>query len=90
VPGTSLGLYVHSKRHSDDAIVYDNQKSDITHENEYLQVLPGLAHLSIVPFSPQGFGWGAWRQRREFVGRISYGVRYLLWNPDTHRQFNSG
>jgi hypothetical protein len=90
VPGTSVGLYVHSKRHSDDAIVYDNQKGNITHDNEYLQVLPGLAHLSVMPFSPQGFGWGAWRQRREFVGRISYGVRYLLWNPETHYHFNTG
>ena len=50
VPGTSCGLYVHSKRHSDDAILYDNQKAEVTHENEYLRLLPGLAHLGVLPF----------------------------------------
>ena len=33
------------------------------------------------------YGWGAWRHRREFVGIVGYGVRYLLWNPETHTRF---
>ena len=29
--------------------------------------------------------WGnSWRQRREFVGTVRYGVKYMLWNPETH------
>eukprot|EP00442_Polarella_glacialis_P048144 CAMPEP_0115054810 /NCGR_PEP_ID=MMETSP0227-20121206/4301_1 /TAXON_ID=89957 /ORGANISM="Polarella glacialis, Strain CCMP 1383" /LENGTH=360 /DNA_ID=CAMNT_0002439327 /DNA_START=119 /DNA_END=1201 /DNA_ORIENTATION=- len=79
--GESCGLYVHSKLPGDDAIVYDNQRSAVTHEDQSFRVLPGLAHLSNRPFGTHGM-WGfPWRERREFVGRISYGVSYMLWNP---------
>jgi len=87
--GESCGLYVHSKLPGDDAIVYDNCRGRVTYENEALRVLPGKAHLSCVPFGSQGM-WGfGWRDRREFVGQISYGVSYVLWNPiDTvHERF---
>mmetsp|Transcript_7826 Transcript_7826/g.23546 ORF Transcript_7826/g.23546 Transcript_7826/m.23546 type:complete len:173 (+) Transcript_7826:489-1007(+) len=49
-----------------------------------------MAHLFSEPFSPfpqnaAQFWWGsAWRPRREFVGRLSYGIRWLLWNPEVH------
>ena len=34
--------------------------------------------------------WGfAWRRNRQFVGRVCYGVKYLLWQPaqNIHEQF---
>jgi len=80
-PGESCGLYVHSKLPGDDAIVYDNQRSRVTYEDKVFRVLPGMAHLSNRPFGRHGM-WGfPWRDNREFVGKISYGVGYMLWNP---------
>ena len=89
-PGSMNGLYVHSKLFGDQAIVYDNQRSRVTLEDEHLQALPGYAHLSGTPFSPHAWGWGTWRDQRVFVGRVSYDIRYLLWNPDVHQRFHSG
>jgi len=41
-----------------------------------------------MPFNEVGWwGWGAWRERREFVGRVSYGVRWHLWTPKSHTSF---
>lgn len=86
-PGQTCGLYVHSKLAGDDAIVYDNQRQRVTYEDQIFQVLPGLAHLSNRPFGRHGM-WGfPWRECREFVGRIAYGVNYTLWNPEVHRLF---
>jgi len=88
-PGQRRGLYVHSKLSGDDAIVYDNQRSHVTHEDKVFRMLPGLAHLSNRPFGRHGM-WGfPWRERREFVGQISYGVGYTLWNPsaELHKRF---
>lgn len=80
-PGESCGLYVHSKLPGDDAIVYDNQRSRVTYDDQVFRVLPGMAHLSNRPFGRHGM-WGfPWRDNREFVGKISYGVGYTLWNP---------
>eukprot|EP00392_Amoebophrya_sp_AT5.2_P006299 g6310.t1 len=74
-----------------DSIVYNNQRHAVTMENAHLRVMPGIAHTSVKPFSQDGF-WGygnAWRPYREFVGKVKYGVRYKLWNPEAavHRQF---
>uniref|UniRef100_A0A7S1XME5 Uncharacterized protein n=2 Tax=Phaeomonas parva TaxID=124430 RepID=A0A7S1XME5_9STRA len=81
-PGERFGLYVHSKRNDDMAIVYDNVRSVVTHEDPFIRMLPGLAHLSPVPFSSwEGAWWGCWRERRCFVGKCNFGVRYLLWTP---------
>jgi len=81
------GVYVHSQLPGDSAIVYDNQRSPLTYEDEVFQVFPGLAHLSNRPFGRRGM-WGfPWRDNREFVGRILYGVGYTLWNPEVHYQF---
>jgi hypothetical protein len=41
-------------------------------------------------FLAQIWGWGnAWRDRREFVGQLSYGVVYKLWNPEVHKLFGN-
>lgn len=88
-PGESCGVYVHSTLPGDDALVYDNQRASVTHEDAVLKVLPGQAHLSNRPFGRHGM-WGfPWRERREFVGRVSYGVNYILWNPvaNVHQRF---
>ena len=82
IPGSSIGLYVHSTSPGDQAIVYDNQRGDVTHDDVMIRVTPGMAHISNTPFSKNGmWGWG-WRPNREFVGKVSYGVRYKLWNPN--------
>lgn len=82
-PGGEVSLYVHSALPNDQGIVYDNQRAEVTHSDRFIQVLPGIAHLSNVPFDSLGhWGWGAWRRRREFVGRLNYGVKYVLWNPE--------
>jgi len=62
----------------DEALVYDNQRSRFTHTDQFIRVGPGLAHLSSTPFSGS-HPWGAWRERRQFVGRVSYGAKVLVW-----------
>jgi hypothetical protein len=87
-PGQKLGLYVHSKLSGDRGLVYDNQKTSITYQDRFIKVLPGVAHKSNIPFSDRGMHhWSAWRPRREFVGRMSFGVKYLLWTPLVATQF---
>jgi hypothetical protein len=87
-PGKGVGLYIHSERPDDRALVYDNQRSDVTHEDSFIKVLPGLADLSNQPFSRRGiYGWGSWRERREFVGKMTYGVKYKLWQPSMHHLY---
>ena len=46
-----------------------------------------MSHISIPSLFFTGqdpiWGWGnAWRDRREFVGQLSYGCVYKLWNPE--------
>lgn len=55
-------------------------------EDSRLAILSGKAHLSNVPFDQTPiWGWGdGWRDRREFVGQIEYGVVYQLWHPERH------
>ena len=55
-PGQGCGLYIHSTLPGDEAIVYDNQRGMVTHEDNFIVVEPGMAHLSSVPFSPFGYG----------------------------------
>lgn len=89
-PKKKVGLYVHSKLPGDEAIVYDNQRGVYSHEDKYLRVHPGLAHLSNKPFGQRGMWWGPpWRTRREFVGRVEFGICYKLWNPEVHQSFHS-
>jgi len=87
--GESIGLYIHSTAEHDSAIVYDNARDNVSHEDLFIRLESGLAHVSSVAFQNR-FAWGwAWRPRREFVGRISQGVRYLLWRPlkEVHFRF---
>ncbi|GAB5369067.1 hypothetical protein AAMO2058_001373500 [Amorphochlora amoebiformis] len=80
-PGEGVGLYIHSSLPGDQAIVYNDQRSPVTHLDDFIQILPGRAHTSRHPFDQRGYwGYGAWRPRREFVGRVEYGVKFLLWN----------
>jgi hypothetical protein len=87
--GQSCGLYVHSAAPGDDAIVYDNVRGrgGYTFVDRCLRVLPGMAHLSNRPFGDRGMWGSAWRRNREFVGRVSYGVRWKMWAPEVHEQF---
>jgi len=91
-PNQVRGIYIHSTLDSDEAIVYDNKQKEKTYDDNFLTVLPGRAHVSAKPFgstSIWGYG-GAWRNNREFVGKISYGVVYKLWNPIEYRNFGGG
>lgn len=91
VPGQVRGIYIHSTLEGDEAIVYDNKHKMLTHDDSFLTILPGRAHVSDTPFGRMPiWGWGnAWRDNREFVGRLSYGVVYRLWNPAEHLAFGS-
>mmetsp|Transcript_58352 Transcript_58352/g.139115 ORF Transcript_58352/g.139115 Transcript_58352/m.139115 type:complete len:305 (+) Transcript_58352:54-968(+) len=86
-PGERRGIYVHSTLPGDDAIVYDNQRSQYTYKDKHLIVYPGLAHLSNRPFGKHGMWGRPWRESREFVGQVAYGVGYKLWNPEVHSLF---
>lgn len=92
--GSSCGIYLHSSSAGEggapESIVYNNRRLDVTHDDPFLRVLPGMAHTGQVPFSRHGFWGHAWRPHREFVGQISYGVKWLLWNPQVHRRFPAG
>ena len=56
--------------------------SSLRHDDMFLQISSGAAHLAKTPFSNRGPWGSAWRDNRTFVGSLSYGVRYLLWQPD--------
>lgn len=86
-PGDVASVYVHSALRSDTGIVYDNQRDPS--QDSYLRVHAGCAHLSPHPFASH-HPWGAWRPRRQFVGKITYGVRKLLWRPAVHARFPRG
>jgi len=86
-PGKTIGLYVHSRAAHDQAIVYNNRRSEVTYEDRHFRVMPGLAHVSNIPFS-KSCVWGyAWRDGREFVGRLKYAVKWKLWKPSNHALF---
>ena len=54
-----------------------------THFLTFRTLLPSLVAQPI-------WGWGnAWRDGREFVGQVSYGAVYRLWNPTEHFSFGS-
>ncbi|CAE8710395.1 unnamed protein product [Polarella glacialis] len=90
-PGASVGIYVHSSSEGEggapESVVYNNQRFNVTHDDPFIRLLPGMAHTGSEPFSRSGFWGQAWRSHREFVGRLSYGVKWLLWNPEIHSQF---
>jgi hypothetical protein len=94
-PGSTIGLYIHCRHHSDTALVYDNRRNEVVHEDSFIQVHAGMAHLDNIPFgdrNPWGFGHGpdcAFRANRTFVGRLQLGAKYKLWNPERelHAQF---
>ena len=86
----TIGLYIHSSARNDESVVYDNQRGfgDVTLKDKFISVSTAFAHLDCVPFGDHApWGGSAWRQRRSFVGRITYGVRYQLWNPTNHHRF---
>lgn len=99
VPGQIRALYIHSTLEGDEAIVYDNSRG-LGMVNDRLQprpryddamitILSGKAHLSNQPFGQVPvWGWGnAWRDHREFVGRLEYGAVYKLWQPDLNVRY---
>eukprot|EP00585_Thalassiosira_rotula_P001803 CAMPEP_0196134322 /NCGR_PEP_ID=MMETSP0910-20130528/3258_1 /TAXON_ID=49265 /ORGANISM="Thalassiosira rotula, Strain GSO102" /LENGTH=408 /DNA_ID=CAMNT_0041394219 /DNA_START=202 /DNA_END=1428 /DNA_ORIENTATION=+ len=88
-PGQVRGMYIHSTLRGDEAIVYDNKQKQKTHDDSFITILPGRAHVSERAFgSVPIWGWGsAWRDNREFVGQIKYGAVYRLWNPSSNLSF---
>jgi hypothetical protein len=87
---TEVSFYVHSELSNDLAIVYDNQRrsNGLSYEDKYVRVKSGMAHLCNEPFA-SWHPWGSWRRGREFVGRVEYACRLLLWNPEVHCKFSS-
>lgn len=45
-PGQVKGIYIHSTRRGDEAIVYDNKEKTKTHDDSFITILPGRAHVS--------------------------------------------
>ena len=93
-PGQVKAIYVHSTMSGDEAIVYDNSyygSSPKRYEDEKLAIMTGRAHVSTRVFGQNPiWGYGnAWRDRREFVGKINYGITYKLWNPQVQPKFGS-
>lgn len=90
-PGKVRGIYIHSSIDNDSGIIYDNQQKIKTHDDNFITILPARAHVSNKPFGTRPiWGYGnPWRDRREFVGRISYGVVYDLWNPTENLRFGN-
>lgn len=91
-PGELRAFYIHSTLPGDKAVVYDNSyygSSDKRFEDDKIVIMTGRAHVSTTCFGQDPiWGWGnAWRDRREFVGRISYGTVYKLWNPEVQPKF---
>lgn len=62
-PGQVRGIYIHSSIDNDSGIVYDNQQHIKTHEDNFITVLPGRAHVCTKPFGTRPiWGYGnAWR-----------------------------
>ena len=56
--GQQIGLYIHSTRQDDQAIVYDNERSSLSHEDNYIAITSGCAHISPRPFDSRDFGAG--------------------------------
>mmetsp|Transcript_17574 Transcript_17574/g.40333 ORF Transcript_17574/g.40333 Transcript_17574/m.40333 type:complete len:475 (+) Transcript_17574:140-1564(+) len=93
-PGEMRAIYVHSTLLGDQAIVYDNSyygSSSKRYDDDKLSILTGRAHVSTTCFGQDPiWGWGnAWRDRREFVGRLAYGTVYKLWNPEVSPKFGN-
>jgi hypothetical protein len=93
-PGQVKAIYIHSTLPGDEAIVYDNSYEGMSakrYEDEKLAILTGRSHVSSQVFGQDPiWGWGnAWRDRREFVGRLEYGTVYKLWNPQVQPKFGS-
>mmetsp|Transcript_9952 Transcript_9952/g.21702 ORF Transcript_9952/g.21702 Transcript_9952/m.21702 type:complete len:412 (+) Transcript_9952:117-1352(+) len=91
-PGETRVIYIHSTLPGDEAIVYDNSEygmSSKRYEDDKLAIMTGRAHVSNDVFGQEPiWGWGnAWRDRREFVGRLEYGTVYKLWNPQVQLKF---
>ena len=91
-PGEIKVLYIHSTLHDDSAIVYDNTpygRSSNQFEDDKLAIMTGRAHVSTETFGQNPiWGYGnAWRDRREFVGRLEYGTVFKLWNPQVQPKF---
>lgn len=40
-PNQSCGIYIHSRRPGDEAIVYDNQRTEYTYDDKFLRIRPG-------------------------------------------------
>ena len=57
-PGQVRGIYIHSTRRGDSAIVYDNKEKQKTHDDSFITILPGRAHVSEKAFgSVPIWGW---------------------------------
>jgi len=57
-PGQVRGIYIHSTRRGDEAIVYDNKEKHKTHDDSFITIMPGRAHVSEKVFgSIPIWGW---------------------------------
>ena len=87
-PGEVRGVYIHSTLEGDEAIVYDNKHQRLTHDDPFLQILTGRAHVSEKPFgkmvSDNQNGFCASFMRVLYSGFKLYAYSwYLLLTPSS-------
>ena len=91
--GKRVGIYVHSAEGGDQGIVYDNVAELRARPKRDGRVIihPGIAHLSFKPFG-RSAPWGgiSLRKGRQFVGKLGYAVRWMLWSEVNHHLFPIG
>ena len=91
--GRKVGIYVHSAERGDQGIVYDNvaELGPRPKRDGRVIIHPGVAHLSFKPFG-RSAPWGgiSLRRNRQFVGKLGYAVRWMLWSEVNHHLFPIG
>lgn len=91
--GRRVGIYIHSAERGDQGIVYDNvaELRPRAKRDGRVIIHPGVAHLSFKPFG-RSAPWGgiSLRRGRQFVGKLGYAVRWMLWSEVNHRLFPIG
>jgi hypothetical protein len=86
-------VYTHTNTHTHTHT--HHARTQVSHSDMFLDILPGVAHLSDEPFSPTHNNWGGWgspwRERREFVGAKDQGSGVMVeWLGSGFRGLTKG
>ena len=90
--GDTPGVYVTLRGatvHRDDASATTRAEDSVKDDGK-LVIFPVLRTRLQAVGKRAPWGGDALRQGRLFVGRVNYGARWMLWNPETHARFPLG